>query len=223
MRIIPNQPRLRVIALACWVLSGWCIVYGGSLFAEHTATMLLVLCIELLATLGLAVGVAFWLLSSDQQASITFDSKGMLFNLGHSSSFISWGNIERTGVTTRRDSLLALGSARQVGIALRNPQDYIQTYEDRLPATHGVFAGGVWLIDAALRPWLHASDAPITARIATCHTQTGYHVLVPEALLGGTAEAFVKLIDTYRSQPTQRRSLEQAAHYRRATFRKVCR
>ena len=31
------------------------------------------------------------------------------------------------------------------------------------------------------------------ARLATCQAQTGYHVLVPEALLGGTAEAFVKL------------------------------
>jgi hypothetical protein len=211
MRIIPNQPRLRVIALGCWVLSGWCIVYGGMLFAGPTATMLLVLCIELLAALGLAVGVTFWLLSSDQQASITFDSKGMLLNLGHSSSFISWANIERMGVTSRRDSVLAIGSARQVGIALRNPQDYIQTYEDRLPATRGVFARGIRLIDAALRPWLHASDAPITARIAACHTQTGYHVLVPEALLGGTAEAFVKLLDAYRLQPSERRSLERLA------------
>jgi hypothetical protein len=211
MRIIPNQPRLRVIALGCWVLSGWCIVYGGSLFAGYTATMLLVLCIELLASLGLAVGVAFWLLGSDQQASITFDSKGMLLNLGHSSAFISWANIERVGVTLRRDSVLAIGSARQVGIALRNPQHYIQTYEARLPATRGVLAGGIGLIDAALRPWQHVSDAPIAARIATCHAQTGYHVLVPEALLGGTAEAFVKLIDTYRLQPSERHSLEQLA------------
>lgn len=209
MRIIPNQPRLRVIALGCWVLSSWCIVYGGSLFAGHTATMLLVLCIELLASLGLAVGVAFWLLSSDRQASITFDSKGMLLNLGHSSSFISWANIDRVGVTTRRDSLLSIGSAHQVGMALRNPQDYIQTYEDRLPTTRGVLARGIWLIDAALRPWRHGSDAPIAARLATCQAQTGYHVLVPEALLGGTAEAFVKLIDAYRLQPSERRTLEK--------------
>jgi hypothetical protein len=209
MRIIPNQPRLRVIALGCWVLSGWCIVYSGSLFAGHMATILLVLCIELLAALGLAVGVAFWLLSSDQQAGITFDSKGMLLNLGHSSSFISWANIERVGVTSRRDSVLAIGSARQVGIALRNPQAYIQTYEDRLPATRGVLAQGIGLIDAALRPWLRMSDAPITARIAMCQAQSGYHVLVPEALLGGTAEAFVKLIDAYRLHPSERRSLEQ--------------
>src|SRR3954451_19378787 len=138
MRITPNQSRLRVVALGCWVLSGWCIVYGGSLFVGHTATRLLILCIILLSLLGLAVGVAFWLLSSDRQAGITFDSKGMLLNLGHSSAFISWANIERVGVTAHRDSLLAIGSARQIGIALRNPRAYIQTYEERLPATRGV-------------------------------------------------------------------------------------
>jgi hypothetical protein len=208
MRIIPNQPRLRAIALGCWVLSGCCIVYGGSLFAGLTTTMLLMLCIELLALLGLAVGVAFWLLSSDRQASITLDSKGMMLNLGHSSAFISWANIERVGVTARRDSVLALGSARQVGIALRSSQDYIQTYEARLPATRGIFARGVRLIDTALRPWRHTSDAPIAARITTCQAQTGYHVLVPEALLGGTAEAFVNLIDTYRLHPSERHTLE---------------
>lgn len=211
MRIIPNQSRLRVIALGCWVVSSWCIVYGGSLFAGHTATMLLMLCIELLGLLGLAVGVAFWLLSTDQQAGITFDRKGLLLNLGHSSAFINWANIERVGVTARRDSLLTIGSARQIGIVLRNPQAYIQTYEDRLPATRGVLARGIRLIDGALRPWRRVSDAPIAARLATCHAQTGYHVLVPEALLGGSAAAFVELIDTYRLQPSERLMLESLA------------
>jgi len=211
MRIIPNQSRLRVIALGCWVVSSWCIVYGGSLFAGHTATMLLMLCIELLGLLGLAVGVAFWLLSTDQQAGITFDKKGLLLNLGHSSAFINWANIERVGVTARRDSLLTIGSARQIGIVLRNPQSYIQTYEDRLPATRGVLARGIRLLDTALRPWRRVSDAPIAARLATCHAQTGYHVLVPEALLGGSAVAFVELIDTYRLQPSERRMLESLA------------
>lgn len=211
MRIMPNQSRLRVIALGCWAVSCWCIIYGGSLFARHPATTLLMLCVELLAFLGLAVGVAFWLLSNDRQASITFDSKGMLLNLGTSSAFISWANIERVGVTARRDSLLAIGSARQVGIALRSSQAYIQTYEDRLPATRGVLARGIRLIDAALRPWRRVSDAPIAARLATCHAQTGYHVLVPEALLGGTAEAFVALVETYQLQPSERRTLEGLA------------
>jgi hypothetical protein len=211
MRIIPNLSRLRVIALGCWVVSSWCIVYGGSLFAGHTATMLLMLCIELLGLLGLAVGVAFWLLSTDQQAGITFDKKGLLLNLGHSSAFINWANIERVGVTARRDSLLTIGSARQIGIVLRNQQAYIQTYEDRLPATRGVLARGIRLLDTALRPWRRVSDAPIAARLATCHAQTGYHVLVPEALLGGSAAAFVELIDTYRLQPSERHMLESLA------------
>jgi hypothetical protein len=211
MRIIPNLSRLRVIALGCWVVSCWCIIYGGSLFAGHTATMLLLLCIELLALLGLAVGVAFWLLSTDQQAGITFDSKGMLLNLGHSSAFINWANIERVGVTARRDSLLTIGSARQIGIALRNPQDYIQTYEDRLPTARSLLTRGVRLLDAALRPWRCVSDAPIAARLATCHAQTSYHVLVPEALLGGSADAFVELIDMYRLQPSERGMLKSLA------------
>ena len=172
-----------------------------SLFAGHTATMLLVLCIELLALLGAGCRRGLLAAQQRQRAGIIFDSKGMLLNLGHSSAFISWDNIERVGVTTRRDSLLALGSARQVGIALRDAQAYIQSYEERLPATRGLFARGLRLIDSALRPWLHASDAPIAARVATCHAQTGYHVLVPEALLGGTAEAFVELVETYRLQP----------------------
>ena len=212
MRIIPNQPRLRVIALGCWVLSGWCIVYGGRLFAGHTATLLLMLCITLLGLLALAVGVAFWLLSSDQQAGITFDSKGMLLNLGHSSSFINWADIERIGVTSRRDNLLTIGSARQIGITLRDSQAYMQSYEDRLPATRGVLARAVGLLDTALRPWHRVSDAPIAARLAACHAQTGYHVLVPEALLGGSAAAFVELIDMYRLHPAERRMLENLAY-----------
>lgn len=212
MRIIPNLSRLRVIALGCWVLSSWCIVYGGRLFAGHTATLLLMLCIALLGLLALAVGVAFWLLSSDRQAGITFDSKGMLLNLGHSSSFINWANIERVGVTSRRDSLLTIGSARQIGITLRDSQAYIQSYEDRLPAKRGVLARGIGLLDTALRPWQRVSDAPITARLAACHAQTGYHVLVPEALLGGSAAAFVELIDMYRLQPAERRMLENLAY-----------
>jgi hypothetical protein len=173
--------------------------------------ILLALSVELLALFALAIGVAFWLLSSDRQASITLDGKGLLLNLGHSSAFICWANIERVGVTARRDSLLTLGSSRQIGMALRDPQAYIQSYEERLPAAHGLLAQGIRMIDSVLRPWRHVSDAPITAQLAACHIQTGYHVLVPEALLGGTAEAFVELVDTYRLLPSARRSLEGLA------------
>jgi hypothetical protein len=210
MRITPNQPRLRVIALGCWSLGGWCAVSSGRLLAGHTAT-LLTLSVHLLALIMLALGVAFWLLSSDRQAGITFDGKGLLLNLGHSSAFICWANIERVGVTGRRDSLLTLGSSRQVGIALRDPRAYIQSYEERLPAARGLLARGIRMIDSALRPWRRIDDAPITAQLAACHAQTGYHVLVPEALLGGAAEAFVDLVDTYRLRPSARRSLEGLA------------
>jgi hypothetical protein len=211
MRIIPNQPRLRAIALGCWALGGWCIIYGGRVLAGYTATTLLVLSIELLALLGLSIGVAFWLLSSDRQAGIIFDGKGLLLNLGHLSAFISWANIKAVGVTARRDSLLSLGSPRQVGIALHDPQAYIQTYEERLPAARGLLARGMRLIDSALRPWRRASDAPIAAQLAACQAQTGYHLLVPEAMLGGTAEAFVQLVETYRLRPSARRTLEGLA------------
>jgi hypothetical protein len=210
MRIIPNQPRLRAIALGCWALGGLCIIYGGRLLIAHTAT-LLVVSVELLALLGLAIGVAFWLLSCDRQAGITLDSKGLLLNLGHSSAFICWANIERVGVTAHRDSLLTVGSARQLGISLRDQQAYIQTYEDRLPASRGVLARGVGLIDALLRPWRRVRDAPLAAQMVACKSQTGYHVLVPEALLGGTAEAFVELVETYRLRPSARRTLEGMA------------
>ena len=210
MRIIPNQPRLRAIALGCWALGGWCIIYGGRLLAEHTATLLM-LSVELLALFVLAIGVAFWLLSSDRQAGITFDAKGLLLNLGHSSAFIGWANIERVGVTARRDNLLTLGSSRQIGIALRDQRAYIQTYEERLPAARGLLARGMRMIDSALRPWRRVSDAPIATQLVACQAQTGYHVLVPEALLGGTADAFVELIETYRLRPSARRSLEGLA------------
>jgi hypothetical protein len=35
----------------------------------------------------------------------------------------------------------------------------------------------------------------------------GYDVLVPEALLGGAADAFVDLVDTYRLRSADRRTL----------------
>jgi len=211
MRITPNQPRLRAVALGCWALSCWCMVYGGRLTADRTTATLLLISIELLALLGLAVGVAFWLLSSDQRAGITFDNKGLMLNLGHSSAFISWENIERVGVTAHRGNLLALGSLRQVGIALRDARPYLQSYEERLPAARGVLAQAVRLIDSVLRPYRRMHDMPIAAHLAACRAHTSYDVLIPEALLGATAKAFVELIEIYRLQPTQRRTLEGLA------------
>jgi hypothetical protein len=211
MRITPNQPRLRAVALGCWALSCWCMVYGGRLTADRTTATLLLVSIELLALLGLAVGVAFWLLSSDRRAGITFDNKGLMLNLGHSSAFISWGNIERVGVTAHRGNLLALGSRWQVGIALRDARPYLQSYEERLPAARGVLAQAVRLIDSALRPYRRIHDLPLAAHMVACRAHTSYDVLIPEALLGGTAKAFVELVEIYQLQPTERRTLEDLA------------
>ena len=92
MRIAPNLPRLRVVALSCWAVGGWCIIYGAQL------TPVLLISTILLGALLLAIGLAFWQLSGDRRAGIVFDAKGILLNLGHSSAFISWENIERVGV-----------------------------------------------------------------------------------------------------------------------------
>jgi hypothetical protein len=208
MRIIPNHPRLRAVALSCWALSAWCMVYAGQLLLARQVAMLLLVSIELLALLLMAVGVAFWQLSSDQRAGIVFDTKGLLLNLGHSSAFIAWDNIERVGVSGHRANLFAVGSRQQLGIALRDVQPYLQSYEERLPAARGLLSRGLWLIDSALRRYRRPNDMPIASYIAHCRTRVGYDVLIPEALLGGTADAFVELVEAYRLRPSERRALE---------------
>jgi len=156
----------------------------------------------------MAVGVAFWQLSSDLRAGIVFDTKGLLLNLGQSSAFITWENIERVGVSQHRSSLLTLGSLWQLGIALRDARPYLQSYETRLPAAQGVLARGLRLIERTLRPYRRVSDTPIANQLASCRLQTGYDVLIPEALLGGGADAFVDLVEAYRLRPSARRTLE---------------
>jgi hypothetical protein len=163
--------------------------------------------VELLGLLLLAIGVAFWQMSVDKRAGIVFDAKGLLLNLGHSSAFIAWDNIERVGVSGYRASVLALGSRRQLGIRLRDVQAYVQSYEDRLPAAHGALAHGLRLIQSLLRPYQRLADAPILGHLTQTRAETGYDVLVPEALLGGAADAFVDLVDTYRLRSSERRTL----------------
>lgn len=205
MRIAPNLPRLRVVALGCWAVGGWCIIYSAQLMP------LLLLGVVLLGTLLLAVGLAFWALSADRRAGIVFDAKGILLNLGHSSAFISWQNIERVGVIRRRDSVFTIGSRRQIGIKLRDVEQYIQTYEERLPAARGAFAGALRLIDTALRPLRTIDDRALRGHLASCREQTGYDALIPEALLGGRAEAFAAILESYRIQPASRRVLAHSA------------
>lgn len=202
MRITPNLPRLRIIALSSWVVASCCIVYG----AQSNAASLQISA-ELLGLLLLVVGLIFWLLSSDYRAGIVFDAKGILLNLGHSSSFISWDNIERIGVTTYRSSLFTLGSRQQVGFQLRDPQKYIQSYEERLPTGRGAFMGALRAIDTSLRPLWQHDDRALKQQIASCRAKTGYDVLVPEAQLGGKVQSFAALLEAYRVSPSERRIL----------------
>src|SRR5262245_50319929 len=87
MRITPNHPRLRLVALGCWAVSGWCIIQGGRLVSTQPGLSLMIVGVELLGLLLLAIGIAFWQMSVDTRAGIVFDAKGLLFNLGHSSAF----------------------------------------------------------------------------------------------------------------------------------------
>jgi hypothetical protein len=207
MRITPNHPRLRLVALGCWAVSGWCIIQGAQLAGDHPALSIMVVGVELLALLLLAFGVAFWQISADKRAGIVFDTKGLLLNLGNSSAFIAWENIERVGVSSYRIRVLSIGSRRQLGIRLRDTTAYVQSYEDRLPAAQGLLARGLRLVQSLLRPYQRVADTSIVSYLAQCRAGTGYDVLVPEALLGGTAEAFVDLLDTYRLRSSERQTL----------------
>jgi len=87
MRILPNYLRLRLVALSCWVVSGWCVVQGARLAGVRSIFSILVVGVALLALL-LAIGVAFWQLSKDKRAGIVFDTKVVCpspFVLRHSS------------------------------------------------------------------------------------------------------------------------------------------
>ncbi len=208
MRITPNLPRLRVVALGCWALGAWCVVYGSRLVATQPAITLLIVGVLLLALLLIAIGVAFWQLSNDQRAGIVFDTKGLLLNLGHSSAFIAWNNIERVGTCDHRANLFTVGSRQQLGIVLRDVRPYVQSFEERLPAGRGLIARALRLIESLLRPYRRMDDRLLTEALAANHTQTGYHVLVPDALLGGDARAFAELVETFQLRPSERRMLE---------------
>jgi hypothetical protein len=207
MRISPNHPRLRLVALGCWAVSGWCIVQGSQLIGIGNLSSVMIIGIFLLAFLLLAIGVAFWQIGLDKRAGIVFDTKGILLNLGHSAAFIAWENIEAVGVSRYRFSILSLGSHRQLGIRLRNPEEYVQSYEERLPASRGPLAVALRLIARLLQPFQKHNDAPLLQQLAQSRAETGYDVLVPEALLGGRASAFVELVDVYRLRTSERRVL----------------
>ena len=56
MRISPNHPRLRLVALGCWAVSGWCMLQGGRLAGSGTFFSIMVVGVLLLALLLLAIG-----------------------------------------------------------------------------------------------------------------------------------------------------------------------
>src|SRR5579859_2092829 len=128
MRITPNHPRLRSVALSCWIVGAWLMMHGTIATSNPLSTALLEINTNLLALFILATGIVFWELSTDRRAGIVFDSKGLLLNLGHSSAFVAWSNIERIGICQERATLLALGSRQQLGISLSDPAAYIQSY-----------------------------------------------------------------------------------------------
>ena len=199
MRISPNHPRLRVTALACWAIGAVCLVHGGFFSLNAPALLALTVSTQLLGFMLLALGIAFWLLATDQRAGVVFDHKGLLLNLGNSSAFIGWQNIERAGVSAYRSQLLAIGSRRQFGIKLRDTERYVQSYEARLPAANGLLGRTIRVIETPLRRFRVANDQLLRSQLAQNRDQTGFDVLIPESLLGGRAEDFAELVATYRN------------------------
>lgn len=205
MRIVPNHHRLRMVALVCWSLGAWWLLQPR-LLAVAGLPPILGAGGVIVAALLLAVGAAFWLLAADRRAGVTFERKGLSLHLGHSSSFVSWENIAAVGVTGRRSSLLALGSRRQLGIRLHNPEQYLQSYEARVPPSPGLLARGVRLVERLVRAEGVAAE-PGLESLAILRRRSGYDIVIPEAQLGVRAASFAALLESYRASPDQRRAL----------------
>ncbi len=207
MRITPNHPRLRLIALLCWIVGSWWLMQIILLDTRHS-TPFLSAAILVSGAMFLAIGIAFWELGLDQRAGIVLDRKGMMLNLGHSSAFVAWDNVAEVGLCHHRDSLLALGSRHQLGIRLQNPAAYIQSYEQRLPSASGPLALSLQTLYAALQPLRQIDDGlPKIDHLRRTRTRTGYDVVIPEVFLGGRAEAFITMIEAYCYDPQQRHIL----------------
>lgn len=207
MRITPSHPRLRIIAISCWVIGGWCLLQAGQI-ARIGPNTLLSIPVIIVAVLFLALGVAYWMLGTDRQAGVVFDPKGLMFNLGHSAAFVSWDNIATVGVSYRRNNLLSLGSFESVGIRLQRPAEYLQSYEQRLPASNSLLAWATRQIQNLLRRVQVKERRPTLTDLEALREHTGYDLLISATQLGGSAHAFVDLVETYRSSPRERRSLQ---------------
>ena len=202
MHITPHFARFRTVALVCWLLAAWFVVQA-TIVAQQVSGPVLTISIIMLACILAAVGIAFWPLSKDRRAGVMLDSKGMLLNLSHRAAFIAWENIEHIGISKQRRNLLTLGSKQQLGIVLHDIQPYVQSYEERMPAAEGMLAGLLRWLAMLLRPFHTANDASLAAQLASCKATTGYDVLIPEAFMGGKAEAAVLLLEQYRHNPFQ--------------------
>lgn len=186
MRILPNLPRLRIVAAGCLAIGSWLILQPGKLLvASHSQLLAAILVIA--AALFFALGLTFWMLGTDYQAGVVLDRKGITLNLGHSASFIAWDNIAAVGVSSDRTSLFALGSRNQLGIRLHHSETYLQSYEGRIPAARSTLG---WLL-RQLRRWLGEADPAITAALESTRRRTGYDLVIPESQLGRRASTLV--------------------------------
>jgi hypothetical protein len=194
MRTTFNSRRLRLVATLLLVLGGGCVALATFLPLGSP----LPLAGMALGSVLVAVALKFWGLSRDRRAGVIVDSKGLLLNLGHSSAFISWANIERAGTSTRVTSLLTIGSRRQLGIALRDVRPYIQSYEERLPSGSGAIGDALRRAQQLLRARHPLADEELALHLAMSRRRTGYDVVIPEALLGQPAHVFIELIEERR-------------------------
>jgi hypothetical protein len=204
MTFQPDRTRLRVIAICCWILGGWLMIQP--LPFGWTATLpLLAATLILAGVIVLALGVAFWALGTDQRAGVILDEKGLMLNLGHYAAFVAWDNVAEMGVSQQRNTLLALGSTRQLGIRFHDVQRYLQSYEERLPASRGPLAMALRLLRQVLRLLQPRATEPTAEHLERTRARTGYDILIPETLLGQSSSDFLELVRPFRHDQRQRK------------------
>jgi hypothetical protein len=209
MRLYPNLLRLRIVALGTWITAALAVVYGLQLSNQQPQIpFALVFAMQIFSLIGLAIGIGFWQLSTDRQANIQLEPKGISLQLGHAAAFVHWDNIAALGVTTQRDSWLSLGSQRSLGIRLNDLTLYTQSYEERLPTQAGVLGLALRQIKRVIGNESANLDARLLNHLTSNRKRTSYDIIIPETFLGGQAAAFVKLADAYRIYPVWRRSLD---------------
>lgn len=212
MRTNPDHTRLRTVAIVCWLIGGWWITHLTHLYTLDAPSSLLVA--KIIASIILAaVGIAFWQLGTDRRAGIVLDPKGMMLNLGHYAAFVSWDNIAAMGVCHHRSSLLALGSPHQLGLRLHDLTEFIQSYEERLPASGGPLGAALQLLAHLVRRYCPNKPDTISFKhLRQQRAHTGYDVLIPEAILGQKIETFIAQANAYQQALLQRRMGLQFRH-----------